>query len=707
MTALCGLSLGALALAQEVVEVPGWTYHRYGEEIGLLGNRFIAYSPDNYNPFQRYRILLNSHGAGGNPEESVASFMGTLNARGIDDVIVMFPHQTASVGEWRYSHPNLPATQDILAHLQKVRRDFNTYEKAFFTGFSLGGQFVMSFGMFLPDELIAAAPGGGGGSFTEPDGDYYWQGSLAALPGDSPFDQSGWEIYHPYATAVPPQAYKAIPWLVYDGLEDTATRVNGGDQFYNALLADGADVTHFTEAGVGHSVSAAMRNEIIDLYVDKVQTTNQPPVADAAISLVTGRTIALDASGSSDPDGSVASVEWLTGDGTRLTSFSTQHTYAADGTYLVRLRVTDNANDMTTLYRSVSLAGGTLVVNTPPTTYALPVSTPYNTPVTFSIADFEAAIDDPDGDPLQKIRIGIRVNPASGLAEALKGSLTLNGVPVVDGQEIDRADIPSLVYEPVGNTGEAFFEYNAHDGHSWSPFDTSRVNIAIGDVPESELFTDIIPASGREHATGTLGVGALYFTNEQSAISEVPADLDGAEIIRTHSDDKDLTSLSALSFTVSQDATVYVAYDGRVTSPPDWLTGGWTLHSDDELKSWFYFLLYKKDVAAGETVVLGGNNAAGTVSRKSMYFVIGVPAAPAPEPPAPVLAIERDAGNGLQLTWQGESGSTYTIRGANDLSDPASWPVIDTLPGVDGPMSHALSPDPAPRRFWVIERSTP
>jgi predicted esterase len=707
LAVLCSLPLGGLALAQEVVDVPGWTYHRYGEEIGLLGNRFVLYVPDNYDPSQTYRIILNSHGAGGNPEETVAGLMGRLNARGIDDVIVMFPHQTVAVGEWRYSHPDLPATQDILAHLQKVRRDFSVYEKAFFTGFSLGGSFTMSFGMFLPDELIAAAPGGGGGSFTEPNGDYFWQGNFAPLPSDSPFTQSGWEMYHPYATAIPPQAYKNIPWLVYDGLEDTTIRVNGGDQFYNALLADGADVSRFVEAGIGHSISTAMHNEIIDLYVDKVQTTNQPPVANAAISLVSGRTIALDAAGSSDPDGSVVRVEWLSGDGTRLTAASSQHTYAEDGTYLVRLRVTDNDNDMATLYRSVTLEGGTLVVNTPPTTYALPVSTPYNTPVSFSVADFEAAIDDPDGDPLQKIRIGIRVSPATGLVESLKGSLTLNGVPVVDGQEIDRADISALIYEPVGNSGEAFFEYNVFDGHSWSPFDTSRVNIAIGDVPASELFTDITPVSGREHATGTLGVGALYFTNEQSAISEVPAELDGVEIIRTHSDDKSLTSQNSLSFTLSEDATIYIAYDGRVTSPPDWLTSGWTFHNDDTLKSWFYFLLYKKDFAAGETVILGGNNAAGTVSQKSMYFVIGVPATPAPEPQAPSLAIEASPGGGLQLTWPGESGLIYTIRSGSDLTDTASWPVVHTVPGVDSTMTHALSQNPAPRQFWIIENSNP
>ena len=32
--------------AQDTNHVTGWTYHRYGEEIGLLGNRFIAFIPD-------------------------------------------------------------------------------------------------------------------------------------------------------------------------------------------------------------------------------------------------------------------------------------------------------------------------------------------------------------------------------------------------------------------------------------------------------------------------------------------------------------------------------------------------------------------------------------------------------------------------------------------------------------------------------------
>jgi hypothetical protein len=483
----------------------------------------------------------------------------------------------------------------------------------------------------------------------------------------------------------------------------------------------------------------------------------------------------------------------------------------------VRLRVTDNENDMATTYRSITVTNDTFTVNTPMTTHAVPLSTPYNTEYEFSVSDFENAVTDPDGDPLEKIRVGIRINPATGLAEALKGTLTLNGVEVFDGQEITLEQIPYLAYTPSGNSGEAFFEYNAFDGHAWSPFDTSRVNITIGDPPSSELFINIDPSSGREHATGTLGVNALYFTNEQSAISEVPAYLDGREIIRTHSDDKDLTALNTLSFSLTSDATVYVAYDGRVTSPPNWLTSGWTLHSDDELKSWFYFLLYKKDFLAGETVTLGGNNAPGTVSKKSMYFVIGDPIVANNLPvlsdllmetdsatalslerslfesafsdadgdsligvridrlpqngslllggtavtlgqvidaaaldtltyvstpdysgfdnivwtacdgtdfsasPAkvhltvvsantsipPILNLSASAGGVLLLSWQGYPEIHYVLRSGTDLQSSSTWPVVQEFPGEDGLMSHSVTVDPGPPRFWIIESTMP
>jgi PKD repeat protein len=68
---------------------------------------------------------------------------------------------------------------------------------------------------------------------------------------------------------------------------------------------------------------------------------NAVPQAVIATS-ATGLKLELDGSGSSDPDGSIASYAWNFGDGGTATTASPSHTYAAEGTYTVTLVVTDN-----------------------------------------------------------------------------------------------------------------------------------------------------------------------------------------------------------------------------------------------------------------------------------------------------------------------------------------------------------------------------
>lgn len=68
---------------------------------------------------------------------------------------------------------------------------------------------------------------------------------------------------------------------------------------------------------------------------------NQPPVASFTYT-ATDLTVSFNASGSSDPDGSIVSYAWTFGDGTTGTGVSPGKTYAAGGTYSVKLTVTDN-----------------------------------------------------------------------------------------------------------------------------------------------------------------------------------------------------------------------------------------------------------------------------------------------------------------------------------------------------------------------------
>ena len=91
----------------------------------------------------------------------------------------------------------------------------------------------------------------------------------------------------------------------------------------------------------------------------------------------TGESIAFDASGTSDPDGSIQTYEWdFNGDGTYEetgSSPTTSTTYGSNGDYDVTLRVTDDLGEQTTTTQTVT-------VNTPPT------------------ASFTTTVDDTDGD---------------------------------------------------------------------------------------------------------------------------------------------------------------------------------------------------------------------------------------------------------------------------------------------------------------------
>ncbi|MGO4585646.1 PKD domain-containing protein, partial [Arthrobacter sp. 2RAF6] len=83
---------------------------------------------------------------------------------------------------------------------------------------------------------------------------------------------------------------------------------------------------------------------------------NQPPVA-AFTSSTTGLTATFDGSTSTDPNGTVASYGWDFGDGSPAgTGVKPSHTYAAAGTYQVKLTVTDKSGLTGTVTHAVTVA---------------------------------------------------------------------------------------------------------------------------------------------------------------------------------------------------------------------------------------------------------------------------------------------------------------------------------------------------------------
>ena len=90
---------------------------------------------------------------------------------------------------------------------------------------------------------------------------------------------------------------------------------------------------------------------------------NQAPTAVMSATPTSGTvplTSSFSASGSSDPDGSIASYEWTFGDGGTATGISASRTYSTAGTYTAVLKVTDNQGLSST--RSVTITVSPAVV---------------------------------------------------------------------------------------------------------------------------------------------------------------------------------------------------------------------------------------------------------------------------------------------------------------------------------------------------------
>lgn len=85
-----------------------------------------------------------------------------------------------------------------------------------------------------------------------------------------------------------------------------------------------------------------------------VNAVNAPPVASFT-SMCSGLTCTFNASGSSDPDGTIATYMWDLGDQTIGSGVSFVHSYATPGNYEVTLTVTDDTGGTGTYTRSIAV----------------------------------------------------------------------------------------------------------------------------------------------------------------------------------------------------------------------------------------------------------------------------------------------------------------------------------------------------------------
>jgi outer membrane protein assembly factor BamB len=119
-----------------------------------------------------------------------------------------------------------------------------------------------------------------------------------------------------------------------------------------------------------------------------------------------------------------------------------------------------------------------------------------------------------------------------------------------------------------------------------------------------------------------LQVGAVQYGDRGYTFSSVPAGLLGATWIRSANASRVYTGTPTVSFTINQQATIYVAFDSRLT-PPNWIDATWTNSglalTDNQSVGYNSFVLYAKSFPAG-SVALGPNDNGST--SVNMYTVI-------------------------------------------------------------------------------------
>jgi PKD repeat protein len=128
----------------------------------------------------------------------------------------------------------------------------------------------------------------------------------------------------------------------FDGLSSQGVISSYGWTFGDGTNAFGSTAIHTYATGGTYTVTLT----IVSARGWRAQTSqtvspNSPPTASFTVTC-DRLTCSVNAAGSRDLDGSIVSYGWDFGDGTTGAGITTTHVYRFQGTYAVRLIVTDN-----------------------------------------------------------------------------------------------------------------------------------------------------------------------------------------------------------------------------------------------------------------------------------------------------------------------------------------------------------------------------
>ena len=167
---------------------------------------------------------------------------------------------------------------------------------------------------------------------------------------------------------------------------------------------------------------------------------NQPPVAAVSSNVTSGTTpltVQFDGSGSSDPDGTIASYKWNFANGLSSSSVSPKHVFDTEGSYQVTLTVTDNDG-------ATDKATKTITVTSPTPSNQLPVAK--------------------NDDASTQVDSEVSINVLSNDYDADGDDLTITDVTLPSNGIADFDDTTAYYTPNAGFTGTDRFDYMINDG---------------------------------------------------------------------------------------------------------------------------------------------------------------------------------------------------------------------------------------------------
>ena len=181
--------------------------------------------------------------------------------------------------------------------------------------------------------------------------------------------------------------------------------------------------------------------------LDEIPSSNSPPpssnqapralIEADATSGTTPLTVQFDGSGSSDPDGTIASYKWNFANGLSSSSVSPKHVFDTEGSYQVTLTVTDNDG-------ATDKATKTITVTSPTPSNQLPVAK--------------------NDDASTQVDSEVSINVLSNDYDADGDDLTITDVTLPSNGIADFDDTTAYYTPNAGFTGTDRFDYMINDG---------------------------------------------------------------------------------------------------------------------------------------------------------------------------------------------------------------------------------------------------